>query len=148
MVADGYVLYENTQLAIMNELALQYVNSHYLHPYEILEQPANGGHTWAEMRDGLKQQLTWLSRSAPGLRSMTAKDAATATQRYERLKINAKLDGDQYVISLGGFYDRAFLMLRTSRPPQQIEGGKFTQVTSSLYLVEADQPDIRIQLGK
>jgi hypothetical protein len=147
MVADGYTPYENIQLAVMNELALQYVNSHYVHAYDILQEDAEGS-TWAEMRSGFDQQLTWLGRSAPGLRNMTAKDAATAVQRYQRLKVSAKLDGEQYVINLGGFYDRAFLMLRTSRPPLKIEGGKITQVTSSLYLIEADQPDIRVQLGK
>ncbi len=148
MVADGYALYENIQLAIMNELTLHYVNSHYIHPYNILDEKIDGGRTWAEIRSGFDQQLTWLDESAPGLRNMTAKEAAAAAQRYERLKVNAKLVDQRYIISLGGFYDQAFLMLRTSRPPLHIDGGKITPVTSSLYLIEADQPNIIIELGK
>ncbi len=148
VVADGYTLYENIQLAIMNELALHYVNSHYVHPYDILDGKINAGHTWVEVRSGFDQQLTWLGKSAPGLRSMTAKEAAAASQRYARLKVNAKLVGPRYVISLGGFYDQAFLMLRSSRPPLHIVGGKITRVTSSLYLIQADRPEISIELGK
>ncbi len=148
MVADGYALYENIQLAIMNELALQYVNSHYIHPYDLLNEKIDAGRTWADLRGGFERQLTWLDKSAPALRNMTAKEAAAASQRFERLEVNAKLVGQRYVISLGGFYDQAFLMLRSSRPPLHIDGGKITPVTSSLYLIEADRPEISIDLGK
>ena len=39
-------------------------------------------------------------------------------------------------------------MLRSAREPLGIQGGKITPVTSSLYLIEANQPDIKIEFGK
>lgn len=147
MVADGYTLYENIQLAMMNELALHYVNSHYVHPYDILDEKIAAGRTWAVMRGDFDKQLSWLSDNAPGLRNMTARDAATAAQRFYRLKVNAKMDGGQYAIDLGNFYDQAYLMLRSAREPLDIQGGKITRVTSSLYLIEANQPEIKIDFG-
>lgn len=148
IVSGGYTLYESIQLAVMNELALQYVNSHYLHPYDLLDERQLADSPWVALRSDFAKYLTWLDNAAAGLRPMTAKDAATATQRFSRLKINAGMDGEQYAIHLGNFYDEAYLMLRSTREPADIEGGRITKVTSSLYLIEADQPEIRIQFRK
>jgi hypothetical protein len=148
IVSGGYRFYENMQLAVMNELALHYVNSHYIHPYDLLGEGPEAQSPWTDLRDEFDQYLAWLDRSAAGLRGLTARDAATATQRFSRLQINAGMDGDQYAIHLGNFYDEAYLMLRTARTPASVEGGRLTQVTSSLYLIEARQPEIRILFGK
>jgi hypothetical protein len=69
-----------------------------------------------------------------------------AVQRFSRLKVIAALEQNTYTIHLGNFYDEAWLMLRTTRQPLSITGGKITQVTSSLYLIQADKPDIQIQI--
>jgi hypothetical protein len=148
IVGDGYTVYENIKLAILNELGLHYVNSHYIHPYDLLNEKYEAGRTWAELRNDFGKHLDWLEQSTPGLRNMTAKQAATAAQRFYRLKVNARMEGNQYTIQLGGFYDEASLMLRSSREPVKIEGGKITKVTSSLYLIQADRPEIRITFGK
>jgi len=148
IIADGYNLYENLRLAVMNELALHYVNSQYVHPYDILDEQLEAGRTWADMRGEFDQDLTWLGENAPGLRNMTAKEAAMAVQRFHRLRVNAKMEGEQYAIHLGNFYDQAYLMLHSVRQPLGIEGGKIAPVTSSLYLIEANQPDIKIEFGK
>jgi len=69
-------------------------------------------------------------------------------QRFSRLKVNAAWEKDDYAIHLGNFYDEASLMLRSSLEPAGITGGKITKVTDPLFLIEANQPDIKIQFRK
>lgn len=146
-VVAGYYLYADTKLALINALALQYVNSHLITPDDILDPVRGADREWSVMRNQLDDQIKWVQDNAPGLRNMTAKEGAMAVQRYSRLKVNAVLDQSAYNIHLGNFYDEAFLMLRSYRAPVGITGGKITKVTSNLYLIEANNPDIVIQLG-
>jgi hypothetical protein len=147
-VVAGNYLYDYMQLALINELGLHYVNSHSITPDDILDEVRSAGREWKLMRDQLDQQLSWLQENAPGLRNMTANEGAMAVQRYYRLQVSSSLDGDAYSIHMKNFYDEAFLMLRTTREPVGITGGKITPVTSSLFLIEADQPDVTVELRK
>ncbi len=147
-IVSGYQLYESEELALINELGLHYVNSYFIHPDDILDPVRRDGRTWATMRSQLESWFAWIKNNAPGLRSMTASEAAKATERYSRLKVNTALVNDRYTIHLGNFYDEASLMLKTRWEPVHISGGKVTKVTSNAYLIVANQPDIEIQLRK
>jgi hypothetical protein len=147
-VVSGYYLGEDMQLALINELGLHYVNSHYLHPDDVQDEARRAGRDWKTMRDQFADHLKWLTERTPGLRNVTAAEGAMAVQRFSRLQINAAMEGQSYAIHLGSFYDQAYLMLRSMREPLSISGGKLTQVTSSLYLVEANEPDITIEFRK
>jgi hypothetical protein len=68
---------------------------------------------------------------------MTAREGAAAVQRFARLAVDARFVNGTYEISLGNFYDEAWLMLRTSNKPIEIQGGTFSSVTSDLYLIKA-----------
>jgi hypothetical protein len=147
-VVSGYFLYEYAQLALINELGLHYVNSHFIHPDDILDPERREDRSWEQMRQQLDQQLMWLTENTPGLRQMIVSEGAMAIQRFDRLKVNAVLEENNYSIHLADFYDEAWLMLRTSQEPVYITGGSITKVTSSLYLIKAEQPDVFIQLRK
>lgn len=147
-VVSGYYLYEYSQLALINELGLHYVNSYFIHPDDILDPERSENRTWEQMRDAFEQEVKWVHDSTPGMRSMTVEEGAAAVQRYYRLKVNGAFENGNYVIHLGSFYDTASLMLRTSREPVDITGGKITKVTSSLYLIQANQPDLTIRFRK
>lgn len=147
-VVSGYYLYEYGQLALINEIGLHYVNSHFIHPDDILDPERSENRTWAQMKAQFEQQVKWVTENMPGLRQMTVEEGAMAVQRFDRLKVNAGLGPDGYEIHLGNFYDEAWLMMRTSQEPVGITGGSITKVTSNLYLIQADQPDLQVQLRK
>jgi len=147
-VVAGYYLYADMKLALINELGLHYVNSHIITPDDILDPVRSAGREWKVMRDQLDQHIKWLQDNTPGLRNMTATEGAMAVQRFYFLKVNATLDETDYTIHLGNFYDEASLMLRSSWEPLSITGGKITKVTSSLYLIVANKPDIKIKFRK
>jgi hypothetical protein len=145
-IVSGNYLYDYMQLALINELSLQYVNSHSITSDDILDPVRSADREWKQMRDQFEEQLAWLQKNAPGLRNMTASEGAMAVQRFSRLQVSSSLDGNIYSIHLQNFYDQAFLMLRSRTEPVGITGGKITPVTSSLFLIQANQPDIKIEL--
>jgi hypothetical protein len=143
-IASDYEPDDVARYEVTNELGLHYINSHFVHPDDILDPERGGDHEWAYLRDRYEEYIKWVSESAPGLRNMTAREAAIAVQRYARLAVKTEMNNNSLQIDLGNFYDDAWLMLRTKTRPASIEGGTITPVTSSLYLINAQKPKITV----
>jgi hypothetical protein len=141
-ITSGYAPDDWMKFTMINELTLHYVNSHFVHPDDVLSEDRGGQQTWGELRNQLEDYLEWLYSSAPGLRNMTAKQGAVAVQRYARLAVDARMVNGAYEINLGNFYDEASLMLRTTRKPTSVEGGSISAITSDLYLIRASKSRI------
>jgi hypothetical protein len=142
----GYELNEYMIWSLINELSLHYVNSHFTHPDDILSADRNEQKRgWQYLLSTFEEYVKWLSESSPGLRNVTAKTGAMAVQRYDRLEVKTEFEeNEMYVITLGNFYDEAWLMMRSIKKPVIVDGGKITQVTTDLYLIEALEPNIKI----
>jgi hypothetical protein len=134
--------------ALINELSLHYVNSHFIHPDDLLDPDRGAEKGWAYLRDNYDAYLNWLKTSAPGLRNMTGSEGAMAVQRFSRLAMETQNNNGSLEISLGNFYDEAWLMLRSTKKPLSIDGGEITQVTPELYLVKALKPKITVSFGE
>lgn len=145
-ISSGYHMNEYWKYVIVNETSLHYVQSHFIHPDDVLDEIRSENKTWKQLKVAFDNDVQWRINAAPGIRQMTADEGGAALQRYYRLKVNSRFDdqGTQMII-LGNFYDEAWLLLRTSQPPKQIEGGTFTQVTSTLYLIHASNPELIIR---
>lgn len=143
-IISGYDPSNVSRYAAINELGLHYVNSHFVHPDDVLD-PARGAlQGWSYLSERFESYAKWLDESAPGLRDMTAREAAIAVQRYARLAVQTTNTQEGFEIDLGNFYDEAWLMLRSRSKPLSIEGGTITPVTSNLYLVKASDTKVVI----
>jgi len=145
-IISGYDISDYMQWAALNELGLHYVNSHFVHPEDVLSGDGGAENGWTYLLQKFKEYVAWLSEAAPGLRNSTAIEGAMAVQRYSRLAVKTEYKGDSVNISLGNFYDEAWLMLRSEGIPTQIEGGEITQVTEDLYLIKAMNKEIKVQI--
>lgn len=144
-IASNYELSDESRYEVINELGLHYVNSHFVHPDDVLDPNRGALKGWAYLHDRYEEYVKWISESVPGLRSMTAREGAIAVQRYARLAVQAKKNNGAFEIDLGNFYDEAWLMLRTTSKPSSIEGGTITPVTSSLYLIKAQNSKVLVR---
>ena len=148
-ITSDYELDDFMKWSLINELALHYVNSHFVHPDDILSSDRNVKQQgWEYYISKFEEYVDWLSISAPGLRNVPAEVGAMAVQRYNRIRLETNYQNDQYVIALDNFYDEAWLMLRSSKKPISIDGGSITQITSNLYLVQALKPNISINFSE
>jgi len=145
-IIAGYDISDYMRWAALNELGLHYVNTHFVHPDDVLSGDRGAEKGWSYLLSRFRDYVTWLSEAAPGLRNSTAIEGAMAVQRYSRLAVQTRLSGDTIHISLGNFYDEAWLMLRVEGTPTQITGGEITQISDNLYLIKALNQEIVVQI--
>ncbi|HSL46948.1 MAG TPA: DUF2194 domain-containing protein [Anaerolineales bacterium] len=144
-IASDYDISEESQFAIINELGLHFVNSHFVHPDDVLDPDRGALKGWAVLRESYEEYTKWLADTVPGLRNMTAREAAIAIQRFARLAVKTSDVDGALEIELGNFYDEAWLMLRADSKPVSIEGGTITPVTSNLYLIQATKSKVLVR---
>lgn len=144
-IISGYDPNDVLRYTAINELRLHYINAHFVHPDDILDADRGALKGWAYLRDRFEEYVKWLSEAAPSLRNMTANEGAIAVQRYARLAIKTEDRNGSFEISLGNFYDEAWLMLRSANKPTAIEGGTITPLNSDLYLIKALKPKVTIK---
>lgn len=145
-IVAGYDMMDDeyARWAVINELSLHYLNSQFVHPDDMLDLDRHAEKGWGNLRDQYIGFIEWLQNTAPGLRSMTGSEGAMAVQRFSRLAVDTNLQDGKLEISLGNFYDEAWLMIRSVYPPLSIDGGVITQVSTNEYLVQALNPNITI----
>ncbi len=147
-IVGGYEPASYMRWASINELGLHYVNSYYISPSDVLSDARGPQKGWEYLHGQFEKYVKWMSETPPGLRNLTALEGAMAVQRFARLAIKTEITGRKVDISLGNFYDEAWLMMRSSKTPQSIEGGNITPVTSNLYLIEALQDHVIVMLSE
>lgn len=142
---SGYELTPYMRWCLVNELGFHYINSHFLHPDDVLDDDRGAQKGWRYLKDQFEKQVAWLDKNAPGLRKLTAKNGAAAVERYDRLSVNRQYREDGITLTLSGFYDEAWLMLRVNTGTLNgMEGGSITNVCDNLYLIHAKQPVVTI----
>ena len=147
-VISGYEVDDFMRWAAINELGFHYVNTHFVHPDDVLDIARGAQKGWAYLRTSFEDYVKWLKGAAPGLRNMTANEGGMAVQRYARLAMETNYNNGNLEISFGNFYDEAWLMMRTNKKPASLDGAVITQVTSDLYLVKATKSKITISFGE
>ena len=75
---------------------------------------------------------------------MTASEGAMAVQRFVRLTPRFNCDDRECRITLDGFYDEGWLLMRTEKTPATITNGQISKVSQDLYLIEASATHILV----
>ena len=143
-IISGYAVSTFSQWTAINELMLHYVNSHFVHPDDVLDQERSNGQGWVYLRDQFEQYLMWLEGAAPSIRNMTASEGGMAVQRFARLTIDTDCDDDGCIINISNFYDDAWMLMHSNQHPGEIVGGTITEVSSNLYLIGAQNDRVEI----
>ncbi len=146
-VTSGAVIDDYQRLAAMSELNLHFVQSHFMHPDDCLDEDRGADLGWEEMKRTFTAYLDWIGSSAPGIRQLTGSEMGTAVSVYDHLSVQRSVTEDAVKVSLGGFSGEAYLMLRVNEgTPGKATGCSYEKVTDRMYLVHAIQPEFEIEL--
>jgi hypothetical protein len=147
-ISFGYDPPSYVRWAAINELGLHYVNSHFFSPNDVLSDAETLQRGWETLRVEFEDYVSVIRETNPGLRNVTAKEGAMAVQRYSRMALKTELiEEGKLVISLGNFYDEAWLMLHSVNEPSLVEGkGEMIQVADEMYLIQALEEKITVQI--
>ncbi|HAN21782.1 MAG: hypothetical protein A2Y15_00235 [Clostridiales bacterium GWF2_36_10] len=148
-IIAGCLIDEYMEWAAMNELNFHFVNNHFMHPDDVLDVDRGAALGWEAMKKDFDSYLTWLYDTAPTIRNLNATQAAAAVERYDYLSVKREISDSKYKLSLGGFYDTAYLMLRFNNgEPGKVDGGTIEHLEGNLYLLCASQAEITIEIIK
>jgi len=144
-ITAGYNPSNFMKWAAANEIMLHYTAGHFIHPDDVLDSYRSEGKTWVDLRETLDEYLLWLYSSMPDVRNLTSSEGAMAVQRFARLNPEYDCDNTGCSVSLDGFYDEGWMLMRTEKTPVSISAGAFSEVMNDLYLIEATVPNFDIQ---
>ncbi|WP_028273198.1 DUF2194 domain-containing protein [Atopococcus tabaci] len=146
---SGLEFSEYNRWMVLNELNFHYVNSHFFHPDDLMDEDRGADKGWTYLKGTFEEYLQWLDDHAPGLRKQKASDGAKAVQRYDAATFQRTSSENGYEISIDNFYDEMYGIVRIREGTvQSVDGGKLTPLTSELYLLEATQDTITIQFDE
>jgi len=143
-IVSGYNPDNYMRWVAANEIWLHYTAAHFVHPDDVLDNYRNKGNSWAELRKTLDEYLLWVYSSMPAVRNMTASEGAMAVQRFVRLTPRFICDDRECRITLDGFYDEGWLLMRTEKTPATITNGHISMVSQDLYLIEVSAEHILV----
>ena len=134
------------QMAALSELNMHFVNTHFMHPDDLLDEDRGAALGWEKLKKRLDEYMTWMNESAPTLRNLTGSELSGAIERYGALTVEKEITDHEVHLHLGNFYDQAYLMVRLNKgTPLSVDGGELTQATGNLYLLSAQQEDVTIE---
>lgn len=146
-VISGYIMDDFTKLTALCELNFHFVSSHFQHPDDVLDEDRGAAMGWPKLYENISAYMQWLYSSAKDIRNLTGVEMAGAVQRYDSLTVDQRTVDDRLIISLGGFADEAWLLVRINEGmPGKVTGGELTRQINGLYLLRADSPEVVIEI--
>ena len=137
-IISGLIIDPYMETAALSELNFHFVNSHFLHPDDVLDEDRGAKLGWEKLCGRLEEYMDWLYTSAPMIRNLTGSEIAGAVQRYYYLDTEMEETEDEIRIRLSNFQDEAWLLARVNgKTVTETENGEAVLVADDLYLVHA-----------
>lgn len=143
-ISSGYMTDDYERWANANALTLLYVSSHSVNANTVLGNSELANKGWESMRNQLENTFLTIDSEAEGLRQMTAREGAMATQRYSRLGVAQKADRNGLHLSLSNFEDEAWFIVRSAHLFGPAEGARLINLNDGLWLVQATQAEVTL----
>ena len=145
-IISGGQIDDYMQRCALSELNLHFVNSHFMHPDDMLDPDRGAEEGWQSAYDNLNSYMDWLYGSAPQIRNLTGSEMGAAVQRWYDAAVTTDGSDDTLTLTLEGLHDEAYLFVRSrdALVCGQVEGGSVEQLDGSLYLVRATATSVSI----
>jgi hypothetical protein len=158
-ITSGCNLASDDYMSAFSELNYHFVQTHFTHPDDALDPDRGALEGWESLDNQFRCYLDYLKQAAPDIRSLCGSDMAEAVKRFDNLSVKTYREGDKIHISLGGFCDEAYLLMRINSEEligsndfdldnfkeQVIDGGSMKAVARNLYLIHAEKPELIIE---
>ena len=145
-IISGAIIDSYMKMAALSELNMHFVNSHFIHPDDLLDEDRGAALGWEKLKGNLSAYMDWLDDSAPSLRQLTGSELSGAIQRYGAVTFTKTVTDQAIRLELDNFYDEVYFMVRINEgTPGDVSGGKLTHLTGNLYLLKAKEPTVTIE---
>lgn len=148
-IASGCLMNHYQKMVVLSELNFQYVQSHFMHPDDTLDEDRGAKEGWGYMSQEFEKYLDWIYTSAPNIRNVTGSGMGTAVLEYDKLTLQQKRTSEGLQVRLGSFTGDASFLLRVNEGKiTGADGCVYQHVTGNLYAIQASEADMMIYLGE
>lgn len=146
-ITSGYSLDAYNKLMMAKSLLLHGVVSHFIHPDDVLDDERGAMLGWSAMFSDFSAAVEKIKAAYPMLRWCTASEGAAAVQRYDRLSVRRKIDGNRLTLTLEPFYDEVWLALHTKTAPETVTNGVLHKINDGFYWLQAQGALVSLEWG-
>ena len=144
-IVSSCIIDDYMQAEAFAELNFHFVNAHFMHPDDLLDEDRGAALGWEKLSQNLDDYMTWVDTSAPAIRHLTGSQMAGAIQRYVNVIPDVNVGIDTVEIKTDGFIDTAYYMIRVNDGELvEVEGGNLTKLNGTLFLLEANKKVVTI----
>lgn len=144
-ITSGCIIDDYMMLAAFSELNFHYVQSHFLHPDDVLDEDRGAALGWKQLYANLSAYIDYISKAAPSIRNLTGSGMGEAVREYDKLSVQRTEKEGMLELKLGGFLDEAYFIVRINEgTPITVAGGTMEHMTGSLYLLHALSDNVTI----
>ena len=148
-IISSAVIDDYMQLCAFSELNMHFVNTHFMHSDDLLDEDRGAALGWETLKKNLDRYMGWLYTSAPLLRNLTGSELSGAIQRYSAAAAEKERTADGFCFHIENRYDTAYFFVRFSKEkPLAVTGGTMEQLTDSLYLLCADSDEVQVKTDR
>ena len=142
-ITSGCNLDRYQMLTALSELNFHYVQSHFMHPDDVLDADRGAELGWGKMSENFEKYLNWVYTCSPDINNYTGSEMGAAVERFDRVSLKKEYRDDRVEIKLGGFSIKADFLMRVNEGEiYRAEGCKYDKVIGNLYHVEAEDDEI------
>ncbi len=147
-IVSGAVFDEFSYFLAFSELNMHYVQSHFMHPDDVLDEDRGASLGWKKMRANFEEYLDFIYSSAPNIKDSTGSQMADSVKKFDALSVNRYETDEGMAFDIGGFEDVAYFMVRINEGElKNISGGTYENVTGNLFVIEATSNHVEIEIN-
>ena len=142
-ITSGCNLDRYQMLTALSELNFHYVQSHFMHPDDVLDIDRGAELGWEKMSGNFEEYLKWVYSCSPDINNYTGSEMGDAVKRFDKVSLKKEYRDDRATIKLGGFSTKADFLMRVNEGEiSRAEGCKYDKIIGNLYHVEAEDDEI------
>lgn len=148
-ITSGCIIDDYQMLVAMSELNFQFVQSHFTHPDDTMDEDRGAQMGWEYMSNSLEKYVSWIYESAPNIRNVTGSGMGRAVEVYDKLTMTREYTDEGLKLKLGGFSGEASFLMRIldGRTIKSVSGGSFEHISGCVYLITAKSDEVMIYVG-
>lgn len=148
-ISSGVRVDSRSRMAVVSELNMHFVGSHYIQPEDVFNAEKGAGEGWETLKTELDQYLEWFYEASPEIRNLTGSELAAAVQRFYYIDVKKTMTEDRLSLDLENFKDEAWFFLRMNDwepkdPESCVKGGTLKRLEGNLYLLKAEESHVEI----
>ncbi|MBB5262974.1 hypothetical protein HNP82_000068 [Catenibacillus scindens] len=148
-IISGCLIDDFMKLSAVSELNMHFVNNHFMHPDDLLDEDRGAALGWETLKGNLADYMDWLYTSAPSLRNLTGSQLSGAIQRFAAVTVDKTVTEDEIIFNVDHLYDSAWFFVRFNEgTPGSVSGGELARLTGNLYLLRADEAKVTVEMSR